>query len=78
MNRTPLTPDEQTAVKGLTDKERPQVWRLFIRYRRQINVKGKSKLLEFALNHSAPDFRKRDAVAAALAKIETIKAHNSK
>lgn len=34
---------------GLTDRERPQLWRLFIRYRRQIHCPRKAELLHLAV-----------------------------
>lgn len=45
----------------ITEKEAPQVWRLFIRYRRQIRVPDKVRLLALAEKLSAPDLRKVEA-----------------
>lgn len=42
----------------ITDKEAPQVWRLFHKYRRQIAHPDKSRLLEVAATLAAPDLRK--------------------
>lgn len=46
---------------GITDKEAPQLWRLFIRYRRQFNHPDKARLLALAETLSAPDLRKQAA-----------------
>lgn len=46
----------------ITDKEAPQVWRLFKRYRRQINTDNKVTLLALAEQLAAPDFRKQQAL----------------
>lgn len=43
----------------LTEKEAPQVWRLFKRYRRQIAHPRKAELLAMADELSAPDLRKQ-------------------
>lgn len=56
----------QLSELGLTDKERPQVWRLFIRYRRQICHVRKAELLALAGTLAAPDFRVRTAEAKRL------------
>lgn len=61
------------AASGLTDKERPQLWRLFIRYRRQIYCPRKEELLQMAEKLAAPDFRKQAAQARALERIEFLK-----
>ena len=47
-----------SGMTGLTDKERPQIWRLFIRYRRQISCERKAELLRLAETLAAPDLRK--------------------
>lgn len=59
-----LSPDQ------LSDKERPQVWRMFIKYRRQIAHPRKAELLELAARLSAPDFRKQQALERERAKYE--------
>lgn len=63
----------QLSSSGLTEKERPQVWRLFIKYRRQINCPRKAELLKLAETLAAPDFRKQQAAANEQAKIEAIR-----
>lgn len=55
---------------GLTDNERPQLWRLFLRYRRQLRD-GYSHSLEmwrWAEEHAAPDLRKQRKEQAEKAK----------
>lgn len=49
----------------ITDKQAPQLWRLFIRYRRQMNFPAKERLLKLAEGLSAPDLRKEQAKARA-------------
>lgn len=68
----------QLSDAELSEKERPQVWRLFIRYRRQIQaalVTSANRqtrleqatrfqtLLHHAAIHAAPDFRRQAAAA---------------
>jgi hypothetical protein len=60
-------------IPGLTDKERPQLWRLFIRYRRQIDCPRKAELLKLAETLSAPDLRKVAAAQRAQAEIDALK-----
>ena len=64
----------QLPEDALTEKERPQVWRLFIRYRRQIERSMRQgcetpkqyneatarfdTLMHYAAIHAAPDFRR--------------------
>lgn len=57
----------------ITDKEAPQVWRLFIRYRRQISVPDKARLLALAENLSAPDLRKLEAARREQERIDDMK-----
>lgn len=46
----------------ISEKESAQLWRLFIKYRRQTgNFPDKPRLLAFAQEHSAVDFRKLKA-----------------
>ena len=59
--------------QGLTDKERPQLWRLFIRYRRQIDCPRKKELLGIAEKLSAPDLRKLAAAQREQAEIDRLK-----
>lgn len=52
----------------------PQLWRIFIRYRRQTSGPRKAILLANAENLSAPDFRKQQAAARAQARVDAAKA----
>lgn len=54
----------------ITDKEAPQVWRLFVRYRRQIQHPYKADLLRMAGERSAPDLRKQEAARRAQDRID--------
>lgn len=45
----------------ISEKEAAQLWRLFIRYRRQMSFPDKERLLRFAAEHAALDFRKQEA-----------------
>lgn len=45
----------------ITDGQAAQVWRLFYRYRRQIDHPDMERLLEIAQALAAPDFRKAQA-----------------
>ena len=63
----------QLSPEGLTDKERPQVWRLFIRYRRQISHPRRAELLRKAESLAAPDFRKQQAAANEQARIDELR-----
>lgn len=56
-----LQPDRISA------KEAPQLWRLFVRYRRQYEHPRKAVLLELAGMLAAPDFRKQRAQSKAVA-----------
>lgn len=50
----------------ITDKQAPQLWRLFIRYRRQLwrmETSELKRLLKLAEKLSAPDLRKEQAKA---------------
>lgn len=42
----------------ISERESAQLWRLFIRYRRQMSFPDKERLLKVAQALSAPDFRK--------------------
>ena len=50
-----------TSQTTITDKEMAQVWRLFKRYRNQINTPHKVNLLMMAEELAAPDLRKQAA-----------------
>lgn len=60
------------ATGELGDKAAPQLWRLFIRYRRQIYTKYLT-LMPIANKLAAPDFRKQQAEARALERLEKIR-----
>lgn len=57
----------------ITDKESSQLWRLFIRYRRQINFPAKTRLLALAEKLGAPDLRKVNKAAVEQARIDHMK-----
>jgi len=61
--RDVLLPSLTTGELG--DKSEPQLWRIFVRYRRQIDVLSKEELLTYAAVRSAPDFRRQRASARA-------------
>ena len=63
----------QLSPAGLTEKERPQVWRLFVKYRRQINCPRKAELLKVAETLAAPDFRKQQVAANEQARINAMR-----
>ena len=60
----------QLRENAISDKEAPQLWRLFIRYRRQI---GYPRLLKIAESLSAPDFRKQQKALSEQARIDEMK-----
>lgn len=57
----------------LTDKEAPQLWRMFIRYRKQIVCERKDELLGIAEQLAAPDFRKQKAMQREQERIDELK-----
>lgn len=57
----------------ISEKEAAQLWRLFIRYRRQMNFPGQLELLRMAEGLAAPDFRKQQKAAEEQAKIEEMR-----
>ena len=73
----------QLQADGLTENERSQVWRLFIRYRRQIEremrkhcltpnqfneaIERFDTLMHYSAIHAAPDFRRLAAGGKAMA-----------
>lgn len=73
----------QLSADELSDKERPQVWRLFKKYRRQIHGREIGEvicrgavwqgLLETADRLAAPDFRALNAKAEIQKRIEELK-----
>lgn len=54
----------------LGDKAAPQLWRILIRYRRQVDHPRRAELLRYALDHAAPDFRKQQAALRVQAEID--------
>jgi hypothetical protein len=69
--RDTLSTARETGMIG--EKSAPQLWRLFIRYRRQIGCPRKAELLKIAERLAAPDFRKQRAAANEQAKIDALK-----
>ena len=57
----------------ITEKEAAQLWRLFIRYRRQMAFPDKARLLSLAETLAAPDLRKQQAALRAQAEIDELK-----
>lgn len=57
----------------ITEKEAPQVWRLFHKYRRQIIHSRKDYLLTIAAKLAAPDLRKQAAQEAERQRIQATK-----
>lgn len=47
--------------KTISEKEAAQLWRIFIKYRRQVRGSDKVRLLELAKTKAAPNFRKQQA-----------------
>lgn len=58
----------------ITERGAAQIWRLFLRYRRQINRDLFARLRPIADLRSAPDFRKQQAAQNEQAKIDKLKA----
>lgn len=56
------------------EKAVPQLWRIFIKYRRQTRGVRKAQLLGIAEQFAAPDFRKVNAAAREQARIDAMKA----
>ncbi|MBU6231578.1 hypothetical protein KGP36_02825 [Patescibacteria group bacterium] len=69
--RDVLSPARNT--KLLSEKAIAQMWRLFIRYRRQINTTDKPHLMKIAEEKAAPDFRKQQAALNEQARINEMK-----
>lgn len=63
----------QLQPEAISEKEAPQLWRLFIRYRRQTVHPRKAELLRLAAGLSAPDYRKQQAAMNAQARIDELK-----
>lgn len=58
----------------ITEKEAPQVWRLFVKYRRQINHPRKAQLFAIAESLATPDLRKVEAARREQERIDAEKA----
>ena len=71
-NRDVLQPAKET--KLLSEKAVAQLWRLFIRYRRQWRHPERHRLLLYAASNAAPDFRKVEAARREQAEIDKAKA----
>ncbi len=71
-NRDVLQPARNT--KQLSDKAIAQMWRLFIRYRRQIHTIDMPHMMKIAEEKAAPDFRKQQAAANKQARDDKMKA----
>lgn len=65
--------DEAQRTCRISDKAAAQLWRLFIRYRRQICHPTKATLMKVAEEKAAPDFRKQNAAANEQARIDELK-----
>lgn len=63
----------QLNTEAISEREAPQLWRLFIRYRRQTVHPRKSELLRMADSLAAPDYRKQQAALNAQARIDELK-----
>ena len=63
-----------SGCETISEKESAQVWRIFIRYRRQMDFPDKARLLAIAEKLSAPDLRKLAAVAREQARIDELRA----
>lgn len=58
----------------ISERSAAQLWRLFVRYRRQIDGVTKTALMPIAEKFAAPDFRKQQAAANEQARIDAMKA----
>jgi hypothetical protein len=63
-----------SSCETISDKEAAQLWRVFIRYRRQMSFPGQAELLRMAEGLAAPDLRKVEAARKAQAQIDELKA----
>lgn len=63
-----------SGCETISEKEAAQLWRLFIKYRRQMSFPDKARLLRLAEGLAAPDFRKQAAAAREQAEIDALKA----
>lgn len=60
-------------IGTIGEKARPQLWRIFIKYRRQTAGQRKVQLLAYAETQAAPDLRKVNAAAREQAEIDRLK-----
>lgn len=67
-----------SGCETISEKESAQLWRLFIRYRRQMSFPDKGRLLQVAERLAAPDLRKLAAAQRAQAEIDRQKAEYAK
>ena len=63
-----------SGCETISEKEAAQLWRILIKYRRQMSFPGKAELLRMAEGLAAPNFRKQQAAARAQAEIDALKA----
>ena len=63
-----------SSVDTITEKEAAQLWRLFIKYRRQMAFPEKASLLRMAAGLAAPDLRKLAVMQRQQAEIDALKA----
>lgn len=57
----------------ISENESAQLWRIFIKYRRQMNFPAKVRLLALAETLAAPDLRKLAAAQRAQSEIDEMK-----
>lgn len=67
-----------SGCETISEKESAQLWRLFIKYRRQMAFPDKSRLLALAETLAAPDLRKLEAARRAQAEIDHLKSEYAK
>jgi len=63
-----------SGCETISEKEAAQLWRVFIKYRRQMSFPGQRELLRMAEGLAAPDLRKVSAAQRAQAEIDALKA----
>lgn len=57
----------------ISEKESAQLWRLFVKYRRQTGYTDKHSLMAYAKAHAAPDLRKVEAARREQERIDELK-----
>jgi len=60
-------------TETISEKEASQLWRIFIKYRRQMAFPDKTRMLALAEGLAAPDLRKLAAAQRAQAEIDEMK-----